>query len=144
VQQREVTLRTRTRRPPVDAESLVGFALDVMARLEMDGAVAIEICGPKRMADLNGRYRNKPVPTDVLAFPDGDPDGTGQTHIGDLALCAAVIESSGKERGHGFALELRRVLLHGLLHLAGYDHEADRGQMRRRERALALSWGLPA
>jgi len=143
VQQREVTVRKATRRPAVDAEDLVGFALDVMARLDLTGSVGIEICGPKRMASLNGNYRKKPVPTDVLAFPDGETDESGQAHVGDLALCAPVIEAGGKERGHGFSPELRRVLLHGMLHLAGYDHETDHGQMRRRERALARAWGLP-
>lgn len=142
--QREVTLRTRTRRHSIDAETLIGFALDAMARLDLAGSVAIEVCGPRRMAELNGRYRKKPVPTDVLAFPDGDSDGSGQIHIGDLALCPDVIAAGAGERGHSFAKELHRVLLHGLLHLAGYDHETDRGQMRRRELALARAWGLPA
>jgi probable rRNA maturation factor len=114
-----------------------------MGRLGLEGSVAIEVCGATRMAGLNRRFRKKAGPTDVLAFPGGEPDESGQPHLGDLALCTAVVAANAERLGHGFEAEFKKVLLHGMLHLAGYDHEVDRGQMRRRERALASCLDLP-
>ncbi len=144
MRQREVALRVGTRRPKIPRDRTLRFALDVMGELGVEGSVAVEVCGRARMAALNARYRRKRGPTDVLAFPDGESDGTGRVHLGDLLICAAVVARNGRERGHGFAGEFYRVLLHGLLHLAGYDHETDQGRMARREKALARRWGLPA
>lgn len=144
MQQREVVLRIRSRILRIDAEGLIGFALDVLGELGLEGTVGIEVCGAKRSAALNGEYRKKDGPTDVLAFPDGEADETGRAHLGDLVLCAPVVAANAEALGHGADAELRRMVLHGLLHLAGYDHETDRGRMTRKERALAGRWGLPA
>lgn len=144
MRQREVALRVLSRSPRIDAEGLIGFALDILGELGLEGTVGIEVCGAKRAAALNGEYRKKDGPTDVLAFPDGEPDETGRVHLGDLMLCAPVVAANASALGHAVDAEMRRMVLHGLLHLAGYDHEADRGQMKRKERALAQRWGLPA
>ncbi len=73
---------------------------------------------PARIRRLNKRYRGKDRPTDVLSFA-----GTYPGHLGDLVLCPQVIKKQAKEHGLTFKLELAYMLLHGVLHLLGYDHE---------------------
>lgn len=73
------------------------------------------------MADLNGRYRGLPEPTDVLSFGRGGVPAPGVLE-GDLALCPDYVARNGREFGVGFEEELLRVTLHGLLHLLGWDH----------------------
>lgn len=144
MRQRQVEIQLKTRTPGVERDALAAFALDVLGELSLDGTVAIEICGRARMAKLNDDFRGKTGPTDVLAFPDGEPDETGVCHIGDLAICASVVLENSSSMKHRFDDEMKRMILHGILHLAGYDHEADRGRMTRKERALAKKWSLPA
>lgn len=141
--QRQVEIQRKTRTPGVEKDQLAAFALDVLGELKLEGTVAIEICGKARMAQLNDDFRGKVGPTDVLAFPDGEADETGACHIGDLAVCAPVVLENCGPAKRPFDAEMKRMVLHGILHLAGFDHEADRGQMTRKERALAKKWGLP-
>jgi len=109
------------------------------------GTVAIALISDAAMARLNGTYRGKPRPTDVLSFPaePGLPPGRGPRHLGDLAIARGVAARQARACGHPLAVELRVLALHGLLHLLGYDHEADRGQMARFEQRLARRAGLP-
>lgn len=140
---REVRLHCRLRRPAIPRDDLAGFALDVLGRLNLEGEVGVKLCSVRAMAGLNRRFRGKSGPTDVLAFSDGTgrPDGT--PYLGDVVIAASVAEDQAREAGIPFEAELRRLLLHGLLHLAGFDHETDGGTMARKERGLRKEWGLP-
>ena len=69
-------------------------------------------------APLNGQWRDKPVSTDVLSFPQDDP-----VVLGDLVISADTADRQAQERGHDLRDELRILMVHGLLHLLGYDHE---------------------
>ena len=111
------------------------------------GAVSIALISDAAMARLNQTYRGKPAPTDVLSFP-ADPDvrprqSGAPTALGDLAIARGVAARQARDYGHSLTVELRVLALHGLLHLLGYDHEADRGQMAQLERRLARRAGLP-
>jgi probable rRNA maturation factor len=75
-----------------------------------------------RMKTLNKQYRGKDAPTDVLSFPAPEVF-VRQGHLGDVVICVPVMESQAKEVGHAVRQELRVLLVHGLLHLIGYDHE---------------------
>lgn len=90
------------------------------------------------MARLNGRYRGKPRPTDVLSFPA--PEVFRRAGIlGEIAICGPVLREQAREEGHGPALELDVLLVHGLLHLLGFDHERSpraAREMARWERRL--------
>jgi len=138
-----VSLRVRTKEAVIQVDSSVGFLLDLMEELGLHGSVSVEVCCPKRIAGLNLRFRHKRGPTDVLAFEDGEADETGLCHLGDILICAKIAEANGEARGHSFEKELQRLMLHGLLHLAGYDHETDKGRMARRERSLCRKLELP-
>lgn len=96
------------------------------------------------IARLNKLYRRKSGPTDVLSFPtrDGSRRSPGRwspvadPFLGDIAIAPAVARKYARQHNRSLAAELRVLLLHGVLHLLGYDHEADRGQMDRLERKL--------
>jgi probable rRNA maturation factor len=143
VKGREVVLTSRVRAPKIQKNELIAFLLDLMGRLNLQGSVHVLVCGKRRMANLNREFRGISGPTDVLSFPDGTPGEDGVIHIGDIAVAARVVEENARRLGHGFEEEMKRMLLHGLLHLLGYDHEADNGRMRRKELKLAREWGLP-
>jgi len=90
---------------------------------------------------LNRQFRGKDKATDVLSFP---AEGIGAEEIaGDLAISVATALKQAVEQGHSLATEIQVLMLHGLLHLAGCDHEADEGQMARRERRLRAKLRLP-
>jgi probable rRNA maturation factor len=93
------------------------------------------------MRRLNRRFRGKNKTTDVLSFPTGGPVAAGIA--GDLAISVPTALNQAAERGHSLAVEIKVLILHGVLHLAGFDHETDRGEMDRRERALRAKLRLP-
>jgi probable rRNA maturation factor len=96
------------------------------------GTVAIAVVSDAEMRRLNSRYRRKNAATDVLSFP---PD--------NVAIALGVAARQAREFGHSLQTELRVLALHGVLHLLGYDHEADRGEMARIEERLRRRAGLP-
>jgi probable rRNA maturation factor len=100
------------------------------------GDVGVLFVDEARIAELNGAHRGKPLPTDVLSFPlDGDEDLPAGVprQLGDLVICPAVASAEGTE--------LATLLVHGALHLVGYDHETDDGRMLRREAELVQEVG---
>ena len=112
------------------------------------GALNIAIVSDSAMRTLNRTFRGKDTPTDVLSFlPDArSPVGPGpdRRFLGDLAIARGVATRQARQFGHSVQTELRILAIHGLLHLLGYDHETDRGQMGRLENQLRQRAGLPA
>ena len=115
------------------------------------GTITIALVSDAQMRALNRRYRGKDYATDVLSFPVlADPDrpaarrrsGRGRSHLGDIVIARGVAGRQARAAGHGTPEELRILALHGLLHLLGYDHEHDHGQMARLERRLRRQGGL--
>jgi probable rRNA maturation factor len=98
------------------------------------------------MTRLNGTYRKKRRTTDVLSFPTEEQPRPMRlleaaarlrgTFLGDIAISPAVARRNAKSVGRTMAGEIRILLLHGILHLMGYDHESDRGEMQREEARL--------
>jgi probable rRNA maturation factor len=99
--------------------------------------MTVALVPDRRVRELNRRYRRKDRPTDVLSFPAGEP---GQ--LGDVVISLGVARRQADAAGHALDTELRVLALHGLLHLLGYDHERDEGQMARLERRLRRKGGL--
>jgi probable rRNA maturation factor len=120
----------------VSAAQLQRFALRAQKLVEVQGEVDILIASNKRLHDLNRRFRRKNKPTDVLSFPR--PSG------GDIAISAQIARENAQRYGHSLAAELKILVLHGMLHLAGYDHESDNGRMARAEARLRSQLKLPA
>lgn len=107
------------------------------------GTVTVVITTDRRIRALNRQWRGVDKATDVLSFPAGDGPGPAQ-HLGDLVIARETAARQARAEGHPVATELRVLALHGLLHLLGYDHERDSGDMARIERRLRRQGGLPA
>jgi probable rRNA maturation factor len=101
------------------------------------GEVTVALISDARMRTLNRSYRNKDYATDVLSFPTHD-----ETYLGDIVIATGVAQRQADEVGHPVSTELRVLALHGLLHLLGYDHETDQGEMARLEARLRKKAGL--
>ncbi|MFB3814113.1 MAG: rRNA maturation RNase YbeY [Terriglobales bacterium] len=105
------------------------------------GRVTVLVTGNREVRELNRRFRGKDKPTDVLSFPattEAGDDGEG-----DIAISADIAAENAARLGHRPADELKILVLHGLLHLAGYDHETDNGKMARKEARLRRELRLP-
>ncbi len=115
------------------------------AAVRLRGHVTVLLTGDATMRDLNQRFRGKNKPTDVLSFPVENlvQNQRKNPEKGDVAISVETARRQGAEQGHSLAIEIKVLMLHGLLHLAGYDHETDAGEMRRRERSLRTKLGLP-
>lgn len=121
----------------------------------VDAAIAADGLGPSALtvllvddaesARLHHLHFNSPDSTDVMTFPDGsvDPE-TGRTHLGDLAVCVDVAERAARERGHSTSDELTLYVLHGVLHLLGYDDvdPEDQAAMWAEQRRLLATVGI--
>jgi probable rRNA maturation factor len=105
------------------------------------GAVTIAIVSDARVRALNRTYRQKDYATDVLSFP-AEQGVTRPPFLGDIVIARGVAAHQARRAGHSLGTELRVLALHGLLHLIGYDHEQDRGRMRRLETRLRRKGGL--
>lgn len=112
------------------------FVRQAQTLAKVKGEVDVLISGNQRLRELNRRFRRKNNPTDVLSFPR--PSG------GDIAISAQIARDNARLYGHSLADELKILVLHGMLHLAGYDHESDNGRMARVEARLRSQLKLPA
>ncbi len=143
----EVTFGTR--HPWAPSARLLGEWAGVAAgRRGAHATLAIRIVTPAESQALNRRYRGKMRPTNVLSFPadTAAPAGGGgeATPLGDLAICARVVAREAREQKKSLAAHWAHMVVHGVLHLAGYDHEldADARRMERREKLLLKKLGF--
>jgi probable rRNA maturation factor len=117
------------------------FVKAAQAAVGLTGGVDVLLAGDATLRRLNRTFRGKDKATDVLSFPAAAEFGDG--HAGDLAISLNTAERQAEQHGHSLRDEVRVLLLHGLLHLAGMDHETDKGQMARREAELRAQLKLP-
>ena len=111
--------------------------LQAVAPARARGEVTVAVVTNACVQELNRRYRRKDAPTDVLSFPADEPG-----ELGDVVIALGVARRQAGQAGHSLSMEFRVLALHGLLHLLGYDHERDGGQMRRLEQRLRRKGGL--
>ena len=130
-----VILRSKVR--GVSARALGQFAGRAQRAAGVRGEVDVLITSSSHVRRLNRRFRGKNTATDVLSFPSADGSA------GDIAISAEVGARNARRLGHSASDELRILILHGLLHLAGYDHETDAGAMARKEARLRRALRLP-
>lgn len=101
-------------------------------------SLGVRFCADAAMRSLNRQRRGKDQTTDVLSFPGGDtPEGY---HLGDIVISVPQARRQAEAAGHSLPREIRILLLHGVLHCLGYDHETDDGTMDRLERRLRRRW----
>lgn len=129
----------RQRTVEFDENRIRAFLARLAAELAEGREFAVVVASDASVRSANQRFRRVAGTTDVLSFPDGEGG-----RLGDLLISAAQAARQAAEHGHSVEEELQTLALHGLLHLHGYDHETDRGEMRGAERRLRLRYGLPA
>jgi len=135
------TEREAWRELGVSRVALVRFLREAQAAAGVKGEVAVLLARDKTLKKLNWQFRGKDKATDVLSFP---PAGLGiKKYAGDLAISFETAWRQAEEHGHTVGEELRILMLHGLLHLAGMDHETDEGEMAAREAKLRKKLKLP-
>jgi len=148
----EPTIQVRFGRS-VRRRALAAFLEEAAQAARLRGEVSVLLAGDRRLRRLNREYRQKDQPTDVLSFPatpllprsggNGPGPEPGRPAVaGDLAISVETAARQAAEFGHPLAAELQTLILHGVLHLAGYDHEYDAGRMARKEAALRRRFGL--
>jgi probable rRNA maturation factor len=106
----------------------------------LKGAVTVMVTDSREMRSLNSRFRGKNQATDVLSFP---PPPLDNGFAGDIAVSLDIAARNARSLGHSLGQEVEILVLHGILHLAGYDHEGDQGEMAEREQRLRLRLKLP-
>lgn len=128
---------------PLDAEAFVRLAEFVLDREDVPAAaeLSLALVDPDEMAELNERYRDIAAPTDVLSFPCDDPcpvESDEPITLGDVVIAPQIAEKQALEVGHTVEDELNLLVVHGILHLLGYDHETDEDAevMQARQSAL--------
>ena len=121
------------------------FLARARAAVGLVGEVHVLLSDDATLRRLNKSFRGKDKATDVLSFPAGASTVFfgEQEFAGDLAISLDTAARQAKHYGHTPADEVRVLLLHGLLHLAGFDHERDKGEMAAREQELRQQLGLP-
>lgn len=118
------------------------FVLRARRVVGLKGTVNVLVTGSSEMRLLNRRFGGKDKPTDVLSFP-ALAEIEGRKLAGDVAVCSDIAASNARRLGHSAVKEVKILTLHGVLHLAGYDHESDNGRMARKETNLRRELGLP-
>jgi probable rRNA maturation factor len=121
------------------------FLRKAQTAVRLRGQVSVLLTTDQAIRKFNRQFRGKNKVTDVLSFPTEPIPGLkgSEQSAGDLAISVDTARKQAARQGHALTCELKILMLHGLLHLAGYDHEADGGEMARRESALRAKFGLP-
>ena len=104
--------------------------------------IVIRVVDEAESAKFNGQYRGKPVPTNVLSFPFQAPPGIKTEILGDLLICAPVVEREAKEQGKSLPAHWAHMVVHGVLHLQGYDHLDEQEAVVMESEEIAILSGL--
>ncbi|HEX7833133.1 MAG TPA: rRNA maturation RNase YbeY [Thermoanaerobaculia bacterium] len=136
-----------SRREIAEFTRTVLLTLERMDRLEYAiGEVSIAFVDDSQMTELNQRFRKKAKTTDVLTFPAddsyGDPQDDEGRPLGDIVISVDQAKRQAVDEKHSLATEVRYLILHGVLHALGYDHETDQGEMNGLEIAVRAQVGL--
>jgi probable rRNA maturation factor len=121
--------------------ALMRFTNRARREAGLKGKVNVLVTSNAELRSLNRRFRRHDKPTDVLSFP-GEPEAA-RAFAGDIAISAETASRNARALGHPLSSEIKILVLHGILHLRGYDHEGDRGEMARLELRLRRKLRLP-
>ena len=125
---------TRQRKTKIDIKAWETFAARAAEAVgKSNSSATVAFVSDKTIRQLNRQFRGVDKATDVLSFPAGDSD---KSNLGDVAISVETAARQAKENGLTFNEEVAQLILHGLLHLCGYDHETDNGEMNRLELRL--------
>jgi rRNA maturation RNase YbeY len=136
----------RQKKIRISPNALQMFLHEIQRELKLENAqITIAFVSDKEIARWNETYRKKKGPTDVLSFPAASNRTRrhkGEENLGDIAIAPETARRYAKQNARTLRQELRVLMLHGVLHLIGYDHECDQGQMNRIEQKLRRRLGI--
>lgn len=134
--------------PQLSQQALAGFVLRARRAVDLRGIPNVLVTSSTVVKTLNRQFRGKNKATDVLSFPSSAPLARAARQrlplAGDIAISADIARQNAARFGHSAAEEVKILALHGILHLAGFDHERDNGTMARKEMTLRQRLHLPA
>ena len=131
---------SRQRKTKIDTKAWEAFAARAADAIGRSGSSAtIAFVSDKTIRQLNRQFRGVDKATDVLSFPADEVD---KSNLGDIAISVETAGAQAKENGLSLDEEFAQLILHGLLHLCGYDHETDNGEMNRLELRLRKKLGI--
>ena len=133
------------RKVKIEAKRFSSFVDSITTAVEEaeGGSFSVAFVSDERMLELNRFFRGKDSKTDVLSFPhEADEFDQQNDSLGDIVISAEQAERQATENGLTFEGEVKQLILHGLLHLCGYDHETDDGKMNARELELRETLGI--
>ncbi|MGH9324376.1 MAG: rRNA maturation RNase YbeY, partial [Vicinamibacteria bacterium] len=144
-----LVVRNFQRRHPVDGPRLSAFLTQVASAIGEHRSATLALVTDSRIQRLNRDFRGFDKPTDVLSFPSGDAEGEltpgapgGEDYLGDIVISVETAERQARRLHSTLVRELEILTLHGFLHLLGYDHQTDGGEMRRIEYRLRRRFGI--
>ncbi len=140
-----VDVQARVRAWAPRASDIAIWAGTAIGRRAAGGEIGVRVVGSAESRRLNARYRGKDKPTNVLSFPPAPLPGRRASHpLGDLVICAQVVRSEAREQNKPLEAHWAHLVVHGALHLIGYDHEreAEAKRMERREIAVLRRLGF--
>ncbi|ACL73370.1 rRNA maturation RNase YbeY [Thioalkalivibrio sulfidiphilus] len=138
----EIQLASEAADIPVEA-SLERWAAAAWQGDEDEASVVIRVVDEAESAELNGTYRHKQGPTNVLSFPFEAPPEFAEGHLGDLVICAPVVLREAAEQGKTAEAHWAHMVIHGMLHLQGHDHieDAEAARMEALEKEILSGLG---
>ena len=132
--------------PGLSQTTLARFVMRARRMVKLSAQVNVLVTDDAQMRELNRKFRKKDKATDVLSFPSLESVSAKNGNVrfaGDLAISCDIAAANAEQLGHSLAAEIKILVLHGLLHLAGYDHEQDAGEMARKEARMRRELRLP-
>jgi probable rRNA maturation factor len=132
-------LRITARRPWVPATGeLTRWAAAAGPRTRRGAVLSVAVVGDARSRALNGRYRGKDRPTNVLSFVGSGATPDGQDYLGELVICAPLVAREARAQGKALRAHWAHLPVHGVLHLLGLDHERPRAALRMEAREIQI------
>ena len=140
----EIVLQNPNRYPEAGARRVGPWLSRLVAALAPQAeSLGVRFASDRELRRVNRQFRGKDSATDVLSFPGEGAVVPAAVHLGDILISVPTARRQAAAAGHGVERELRILLLHGILHCLGHDHETDHGEMERLERRLRAAW-VPA
>ncbi len=129
----KVNVFNRQRKFFVEMEEFRNFLDRLSCQMAPQTGFSVVLVSDAAMRNYNREFCGKNRSTDVLSFPNQEDDGDEEPYLGDILIC---VEAAARQEKHSLLQELQVLSLHGLLHLLGYDHDADQGEMERLEKKM--------
>ncbi|MCX7830886.1 MAG: rRNA maturation RNase YbeY [Acidobacteria bacterium] len=134
---RKIEIVSKIKKLKIKKSECINFILDVMETINIYGEISLIFCSKSKIREINKKYRQKDSATDVITFPYSNAGN----FIGEIIICQEVAEENSKKYGVPLEKEIKKLLVHSILHLLGYDHHNDKGKMARKEKIILKSLG---